>query len=305
MARKAAAATKVDAYQRVTEQIVAQLEAGVVPWHKPWADGDGFASLPISMSTGRRYSGINVWLLWSQPYSSPWWGTYKQITELGGQVRKGERATMVMLFKPVPCKEHGSDKCKQGCKSGLVARAFPVFNAQQADDLPERFMAQPVVADREHEPIEAAEALVGGYLSRESLGIIEGDSRACYSPSLDQIRMPFASDFDSTEAYYSTLFHEVTHSTGHKDRLARTDLLEMHAFGDENYSREELCAEMGAAFMSALVGIDQATITASASYIDNWLRALKGDSKLLVKAAADAQRAVDFVIGTVEEEVAA
>lgn len=298
---------KVDVYERITEAITRQLDNGVVPWHKPWSE-TGLAGMPVSMSSGKHYRGANLWVLWAvseeHGYCSPHWGTYKQITERGGQVRKGERGTHVMLWRPLPCRDHGVERCR-ACHSGAVARSFVVFNAEQADDLPSAMLAPPMLPEREHTPLEAADAIVSGYTARGPLVVFGGD-RAAYSPTLDHVRMPNAEAFESGDAYYSTFFHELTHSTGHASRLARKDLLTFHAFGDESYSREELCAEMGAAFLSAVVGIDQATVPASASYIAHWLKVLKADKKLLAGAAADAQRAADLILGLANEsEVAA
>lgn len=297
-APKADAPRKADVYERVTAQIIERLEAGVVPWHRPWRDA---AALPRSMATGKVYRGINVWILGAQFRSSAWWGTYRQISTLGGQVRKGERGSTVMFWKPLAC-EHGdaAGKCAiDGCHGRrLIARAFTVFNAEQADDLPERFYATPEI-ERVHEPLDAAETIVSGYVGKTNGGptLDFHGARACYSPTGDYVAMPKPEAFDSGDEFYSTLFHELTHSTGHKSRLARKDLLDSHRFGDPSYSREELTAEMGAAFLSAIVGIEQATIENSAAYLDNWLAALRGDHKLIVDAASAAQRAVALIVG--------
>jgi antirestriction protein ArdC len=292
-----------DAYQVITDQIIALLDAGTVPWHKPWNSGAGDGvPLPLSMSSRKPYRGINVWLLaisaMTHGYSSPWWGTYQQISDRGGQVRKGEKSTQVVLWKPIEV----DDETKPGAKrKAFLLRTFNVFNADQADGLDD-LKVQPEPADEEDEEraeverIEACEAaLAAYYLTGPSLAF--GGNAAYYVPSADHVQMPPRESFESSEALYGTWFHETVHSTGHKSRLARKDLLESHSFGDRSYSREELVAEMGAAFLSGLTGIAAETLPQSASYLEHWISVLKGDKKLLVSAAAQAQKAVDLILG--------
>jgi antirestriction protein ArdC len=149
----------------------------------------------------------------------------------------------------------------------------------------------------EFDPIAECEAAVAAYYADNGPELIYGGNSASYSPSADIVRMPERSTFESPERFYGTWFHETTHSTGHKDRLARQDLLTFHKFGDPNYSREELVAEMGAAFLSGLTGIDAVTLSSSASYLESWMRVLRGDKKLVITAARQAQRAADLILG--------
>lgn len=297
-----AAGSRNDVYQIVTDQIVEMLEAGTAPWHKPWRNAAGVSTFPRSLSTGKPYRGINPFLLQvtaiSRGYSSCWWGTYEQIQERGGQVRRGEQHTKVVFWTryvrkaQVPGEED---------REGFVLRYFRVFNADQADGLtlpkvPGRPSPDELESAPEFDPIAACEESIAAYFETGPR-VIYGGNSATYDRVSDVIRMPPRESFDSPERYYGALFHEATHSTGHEDRLKRPDLLTFHKFGDPNYSREELVAEMGAAFLAGITGIDAVTLPSSASYLASWIRALKGDSKLVVTAAAQAQRATDLILG--------
>ena len=280
-------------YSIVTERIIELLEKGTVPWHKPW---NAELGMPRSLSTGKLYRGVNVWLLGSSDYASPWWGTYQQIHEHGGQVRKGQRSTLVVFWKRTERTVTDEETGEETERQGFLLRYYRVFNAEQCDGLQVPEIPGGDVHD--HEPIEAAQAIVDGYVNADGAPrLIFGGDRACYSPSLDVLRMPERHAFETAEAFYSTLLHEMTHSTGHANRLARKDLLEFHSFGDPSYSREELVAEMGASMLSGLAGIDQVTLPGSAAYLSHWITVLKGDVRLVVTAAAQAQRAADFIIG--------
>ena len=288
---------KFDIYKHVTDRIITSLESGVVPWRKPWTE-QGFHS---SLSTGKPYRGMNQLLLairsWPDEeeghagFKSPYWGTYKQITERGGQVRKGEKGTQIVYWGKVQ-PEKGAINPETGQPDPFwMARYFSVFNAEQADDLviPE--------ADDEpisHDPIETAEAIVEGY--PEPPKRHDGGDKACYSPISDRIQVPVHNAFDVSEEFYSTLFHELVHSTGHEKRLKRKGITDVDAFGSHQYSKEELIAEMGAAFLCAHAGIEQDTIDNSAAYIGNWLTRLKDDKKMVVQAAASAQKAADHIL---------
>jgi antirestriction protein ArdC len=297
-----------DIYQEVTDKMITALERGTVPWRQPWAAG----SLPLSMSTRRPYRGINVFILditaQLEGYDSPWWGTYKQITERGGQVRKGEKSTMVILWRPV----EKEDAAGNVVERFMVLRAYNVFNECQAEWA--EGARRPVTpnAPEGSNPIDACDALVATYLANgPKLG--HGGEHAYYKPSTDQVQMPARASFHGDEAYYSALFHELTHSTGAERRLNRPGIAEHgHRFGDVVYSAEELVAEMGATMMCGLAGIDQMTFENSAAYIASWIKVFQDDPQAIVKAGAAAQRAVDLATSatfedaaTSEEEVAA
>jgi antirestriction protein ArdC len=280
-------------YDMVTERIIELLDKGTVPWHQPW---NAELGMPRSLSTGKLYRGINIWLLGCSQHGSPWWGTYKQVHERDAQVRKGERSTLVVFWKRTDRKVADEATGEETDRSGFILRYYKVFNAEQCDGL--QVPELPGSDIHEHEPIDAAEAIVDGYIKADKAPRLEyGGDRACYSPSLDILGMPQRQAFETGEAFYSTLFHEMTHSTGHETRLARKDLLEFHSFGDPSYSREELVAEMGASMLSGLAGIDQVTLPSSAAYLSHWTSVLKGDSRLVVSAAAQAQRAADWITG--------
>jgi antirestriction protein ArdC len=278
-------------YEIVTERICELLENGTIPWHQPWNPELG---MPRSLSTGKLYRGVNVWLLGSSMHASPWWGTYKQVAEREGQVRRGEHSTLVVFWKKTERTVVDEQTGDETERKGFILRYYRVFNAEQCDALQ---LPELPVELHEHDSIGAAEAIVHGYVDGPGPRLILGGDRACYAPTQDLLRVPLRESFDTAEEFYSTLFHEMTHSAGHATRLARNDLLEFHSFGDESYSREELVAEMGASMLSGLAGIDQVTLPNSAAYLAHWVKVLKGDSRLVVTAAAQAQRAADFITG--------
>lgn len=279
--------TRSDVYTTVTNRIMDALEKGTVPWRKPWTP----TGLPFSLSTGKTYRGINMFLLSLMPYGDPRWGTYKAIRAAGGNVRRGEKGTYVVLWKPVKDKRSDDEDATY-----MLLREYCVFNAEQADGLGEYLLPE----GREHEPLEMAESIVYGY--SPGPGILFGGPGASYSPPKDLVRCPHPRDFESGDSYYSALFHELVHSTGHEKRLKR---IEPALFGTDPYAREELVAEIGASMLCGLAGISSAGGQMNAAYIANWLTRLADDRKLVVTAAAQAQKACDLIVGTTfDEEVA-
>jgi len=282
---------KADAYEVVTRRIIEALEQGVVPWHRPWKNVAGVG--PTSLASGKEYRGINVWILAVEQvlkgYSSPYWLTFKQAKERGGSVRKGEKGTQIVLWKPVR-KSAENEAGETENRSYLLLRYFTVFNVDQCDDIE----APVLEAIPERDPIETCEAIVASYVGRPE--VKHGGNRAFYSPALDYIQMPLTGQFDSAEGYYATLFHELAHSTGHESRLGRKSLIQPAPFGSEDYSREELVAELAAAFVCGEAGIP-VNVEQSAAYLKSWLRVLKDDRKMLVQAAAQAQKAADLMQG--------
>jgi len=283
---------KADAYNVVTDRIIEALESGTVPWHKPWKTLAGVG--PTSLQTGKPYRGINVWLLsltaHAAGYSSPYWVTFKQAKERGGSVRKGEKGTQIVLWKPVRKTEQdeGGEDVE---RRYLILRYFTVFNVEQCDDVecPE---VPELPAD--HDPIASCESIVSGWTGRPE--VKHGGNRAYYSPALDYIQMPLSGQFTEPEGYYATLFHEMAHATGHESRLARKSLIHPAPFGSEDYSREELVAELAASYLCGEAGIP-VNVEQSAAYIASWLKVLENDRKMLVSAAAQAQKASDLVLG--------
>ncbi len=276
-----------DLYQIVTEQILAKLDAGVVPWQKSWNDSE----MPRNLVTKKVYRGINVMLLGMQDYEHPYWATFKQVNDLGGRIIKGQKPTMVVFWSFMQ-KPNETDPSK--LRKIAFLRYYKVFNIAQCTGLKIPEKKEGEVLD--FNPIEEAESIVEGYIGGPD--ITHGGGVACYSPTLDKIKMPPKKDFHSEEEYYSTLFHEMTHSTGHASRCNRGD---WGSFGNHAYSKEELCAEFGAAMLCGHAGIENKTIDNSAAYIANWASKLRGDKKLIISASGRAQKAVDWIIGNREE----
>ncbi len=277
---------KVDVYQIVTDKIIAQLEQGVVPWRKAWKCGNG--GNPANYATRKTYRGINWLLLSLSQYPSPFWLTYKQAAEMGGTVRKGERGTQVVFWNFVQSK---TEKKENGeAKSFPFAKYYTVFNVKQCEGI--GYVAATIDASNVTPVNDAAEALIAAWSDKPQINF--GGNRACYSPTLDCIAMPQKNAFDTADNFYSVLFHELTHATGHSKRLNR--LTEQAAFGGSTYAKEELIAELGAAFLGANVGLVN-TLEQSASYISGWLKALKNDRRLVLSAAGKAQAAADLILG--------
>lgn len=281
---------KRDIYQEVTDKIIALLDKGTAPWHMPWVRGVG-GGLPANMSTGKEYRGINLFLLaieqMERGLGSNLWLTFKQAKAMGGSVRKGEKGTMVVFWTMF----NTEDKATGEPIEIPMLRHYTVFNAEQCDGL--EVPGEPE-GQIEFEPLAEAEKIVSGYADGPEIG--HGGSKAFYRPSTDAIQMPEPERFESREAYYSTLFHEMSHSTGHKSRLDRK-MDRIAAFGSPEYSKEELVAEFSASMLCGIAGISQPTIEQSAAYIDGWRKAIKGDKRMIVAAAGAAQKAADWIIG--------
>jgi antirestriction protein ArdC len=278
-----------DVYQIVTDRIVRLLESGTAPWHQPWKGGNQW---PQNLLSRKVYRGINLFLLNAVRYSSPFWLTFKQIQTIGGRVKKGEHAFPVVFWKVFREEGDGEDKRVP------FLRYYSVFNVAQCEGI-----NVPVISTDAHpkfQPIEKCEHIVAAMPKRPD--IQHNGARASYSPSLDVISMPEARLFESSEGYYSTLFHELTHATGHVSRLNRKEITDSNRFGSDPYSREELVAEMGSAFLCGHCEIENKTIDQSASYIQHWLVRLKEDRKLVVHAAAQAQKACDFILNVERNE---
>jgi len=289
-----------NAYEIVADSIISQLENNVAPWRKDWV-ASGYS--PLSLSSKKAYKGMNSWLLsfraMSENYTSPWWGTYKQITEQGGSVRKGEKGTPVVLWKQFDAPtETNADK------KAVVMRYFTVFSAEQAEWEKGAPHYETLKTRTEVETLESAEKLLTDYFARDNAPkLAYGGDRAYYSPSGDNIQLPERLAFETSGGFYSTAFHEMGHSTGHRTRLNRDGVVENHYFGSETYSEEELVAEFTAAFLSSETGILPATLDNSTAYIKSWLKVLKNEPKMLVKAVGRAQKAANYIINKETTEV--
>lgn len=274
-------------YEIVTDRIVVKLNEGVIPWLKPW---NARTSIPRNLVTGKPYRGINIFVLGMQAYQSPYWLTFKQAADRGGKIKKGEKGTPVVYWNYIDVE----DKATGEVKKTPFLRYYTVFNVAQTEGI-DAPTDTPAV---EFNPIEEAARIVEGYTDAPE--IKHGFTRACYVPGLDEIRMPLPETFVSPAHYYSVLFHEMGHSTGHEKRLSRRHSTEGRVFGDEKYSREELVAEMTAAFLGAQAGIEIEILDNSAAYIQSWLKALQNDTKMVVIAAGQAQKAADHILGIKE-----
>jgi len=283
---------RTDGYTAVTQQIVSLLRQGVVPWQRPWSDTGREAPMNVN---GRLYRGVNFFLLDMLDFERPVFLTFRQALELGGHVRRGEKGIPVIFWKMAEAIEEEDGEVKTN-RVPFMRRYF-VFNVSQCEGLtlPARLARQPEPPG--FDPIQAAETVWACYPDSPVLRHF-GD-RAYYSPTTDVITMPPRHAFNTGENYYASLFHEMGHSTGHPRRLDRNLGLK---HGPQAYSREELTAELCAAFLCHRAGISGAVIENQASYIAYWQRALLDDHKLFVVAAGRAQRAADLILGVAENE---
>jgi antirestriction protein ArdC len=287
------------AQHRPTEQVMVQTdfyyERGVVPWRRPWT----LTGLPRNLVTKKPYKGINHFLLSASKYVSPFWLTMRQANQLGGHIRKGEESTIVVFWK-VEDLEHESediDSEEHDDKNHrrFLLRYYRIFNVEQCE-LPQAVLDKlPKVETHQNEPISACAEIVGCMPNAPE--IVHGGLKAFYSPLTDRVTLPPMELFVSTEEYFASCYHELIHSTGHGKRLARESILEAAPFGSHAYSKEELVAEMGAAFLCAESGISPAVIDNQAAYVAGWLKKLNDDRRLVVQAAAQAQKATDYVLG--------
>lgn len=288
-----------DIYAQITGAIIKELENGTVPWQKPWQNGE-FRGC-ISHTSGKPYSMLNQWLLMNKAGE---WLTYKQIQKEGGKVKAGEKSSFVVFwsFTDVVKKETETDENGNKIEVCKVVKRYPmlkgynVFHIDQCEGIKPKFNNK--AKTYEHTPVEMAEKVVAEYVERENLRLeIKDTNRACYSPSFDRVEIPMRKQFKEGAEYYSTLFHELTHSTGHAKRLNRPEVVNVNFFGSEDYSKEELVAEMGAAFLCQAMQIEcEKAFKNSASYIAGWLQALKNDKKLVVMAAAKAEKAAEYIM---------
>lgn len=299
MSKRGAVTAKSSVYQTVTNRIIASLKAGVIPWEKPWQSprftGGPF---PRNFRTGKPYRGINIMLLWSCDFDSPFWLTFNQAKELRGSVRKGEKGTQIVFYKQLTGDQKKDDEQtdEEERRAPFVLTYHTVFNVEQCDGLTLPEIEQPI-RPNEVEIDETCEAIVGGWSNRPSLHLTsETEYRAYYRPSTDSVHMPARAHFVDAPHYYSTLFHELLHSTGHESRLNRT--FGAH-FGDDLYTKEELIAEMGAAFLCASAGIaNQLTERNTTAYIQSWIAKLEEDRSIVIQAASAAQKGADLIIGS-------
>ena len=277
---------KQNIYDTITQSIITQLDAGVVPWHKPWAGG-----MPSNYISNAAYRGVNVLSLEVKQiaagYDSNNWLTFAQAKNSGGYIKAGEKGTGIIFWKFFNKEVKDDTSGEVRVDSVPMAKGYTVFNLCQCSGLKPKDTI-------EIDCIGAADSIISGYNGAPQID--HGGDRAFYVPSSDRVQIPLRNSFETSEAYYSTMFHELTHSTGHESRLDRSI---KNNFGDSLYSQEELVAELGAAFLMGMTGgeLIAKTIDNSAAYIETWRRRISEDNSLIVKAASAAQKAADYIQG--------
>lgn len=297
-----------DVYQIITDQILDLLNKGIVPWRKPWnCSGESYMTRPMNLISKKPYRGINVFILAAAGYNSPYWLTYKQAQEAGGNVRQGEKSTLIVFWKFLQVEdENNPDRTKKV----PMLRYYRVFNVEQCEGI-----SYPTAWNANDDPyywlydvpvhtntIPACDKIMDGYT--DCPPITYGGNRAYYSPGDDRMQIPNRIDFTNVEDFYCTVFHEMIHSTGHVSRLGRLEKRKnkMAAFGSYDYGVEELVAEMGAAFLCGEGNILPSVISNAAAYIDGWRRTIREDRKMVVTAAGAAERAVNYILTGKKEE---
>ena len=281
-------------YEIITERIIKQLESGVSPWRKPWT-----CQTPANLITQKEYRGLNVFTLASQGFPSRFWLTFNQATKLGGRIRKGEKSSPVIFWNIGDEQETTAQDGAKETSRPFLLRYYSVFNLSQAEGI--GIPAALLQETRTNDPIETCEQLVKNMPDSPAF---EQSDKAWYSPSNDVVGMPARGLFHSSEEYYATEFHELAHSTGHAKRLHRENFDNPVSFGSESYSKEELIAEMTSAMLCGIAGIEQRILENSAAYLKTWITRLKSDSRLLVSAASQAQKAADFIQGKAPHQLA-
>ncbi len=251
----------------------------------PWKTGIGF---PHNMVSKRAYTGFNFFYLLSLQFSSPWFLTWNQIQDLGGKVVKGSKSSRVVFWKILEFDDSGS-------KTEIpYLQYYNVFNLSQVEGIDKKHLPESSELEHDFNPISDAERFVEFWY--DAPVIRQGYDQACYVPLNDEVRVPDPKSFIQDEYYYSTLFHELVHATGNCKRIGRHAQIKNHQSVYQDYSQEELVAELGAAYFCAMLGIEQVTIENNAAYIENWLKTFRNDRKILVTASSQAQRAVDYIM---------
>ncbi len=298
----------MDLYQQITNQVIDALEQGAVPWVKPWSSTSEPLRMPMNAGTGRHYSGVNVLLLWAaamkRGYPRHRWLTFKQALDAGGNVRKGEKSTLVCFFKPMKRPVLDDSKCPALDDDGApleesfaIMKSFRLFNVAQCEGLAESISGMRGYVAPKFDPSEEAERILSARGAQ--IDHVEGD-RAFYNPIADRIQLPLQSQFDEAIGYYGTALHELVHWTGYRDRLDRDGITRWSGYGSSEYAKEELIAELGAAFLCAHAGIPGEL--RHEGYIENWLEALKGDKRFLFQASSAARKASEYLLEPLVDE---
>jgi len=275
---------KKDIYEMITNKIIKSLEKGVIPWHKPWSSS---YLLPENFLTKKKYNGINILLLWDSGFNCKYWLGFKQIENLGGKVKKGEKGTFIVYYSTFMKKEEIDGVITE--KNIPYIKYHYVWNLEQTEGIK---YEKKEIKKIDFIPIEKAEKIL--LKMKNKPGIMHKGNRAYYNYNNDFICLPAKETFKSTDSYYSVLFHELTHSTMAIKRLNRESARDNH-FGNVEYSKEELLAEIGSCFLCSESAIKK-TFDNSISYISNWLEALKKDKKMILYAASGASKAVNYIL---------
>ena len=280
---------KISVYDIINEKIISELENGVIPWLNPYQS----RLLSMNLITKKYYKGINTILLnIGNSFNSPYWLTFKQCSSLGGKVKKNEKSSLIIFWKFLEVKELNNNLIEK--KSIPLLRYYRVFNTQQCE-LPEGSVPE-YLKIHDNNELSICESIVDNYKNKP---VINNDNayKAFYNTVKDFINIPSIELFDDSYKYYSTLFHELVHSTGYKDRLNRDGISNLASFGNDEYSKEELVAEIGSAYLCGIAGIDNRTVKDNAAYIKGWLEVLKNDKKFLISAGSKSQKAVEYILG--------
>lgn len=279
-----------EVYSIITNRVIRQLENGVVAWREMWRGGES----PRNLISRQPYRGVNLLLLGTTAFTSPYWLTFNQVQSLNGRVRKGAKSELVVFWKTFT--QTTDNETDRDFKRPPVLRYYHLFNLEQTEGIEPPHLPEQTAEQKPFTPLERAERVIE---AMPHLPPIQYDEpRAFYSPAKDFVNLSPPEAFYSPEDYYAVAFHELTHATGHQTRLNRVGVASSSAlapFGSPDYSREELVAELGSAFLCAETGITT-TLENSAAYIQSWLDALKADARLIVTAASAAQAACDFIL---------
>jgi antirestriction protein ArdC len=300
-------------YEIITARILEKLSQGIIPWKRPWKTHP-----PANLITGKPYRGVNILLLSCSGFDSPYWLTFLQAKELGGYVSKGEKASIIVFWKRLAEAETEEGEQETSVASRkyrlrpvadnevseakYVLRYYSVFNTDQCQSIKHQRLVE-LLEDQKSKISNDTAASISFSTAKLTIErmpqppsiLFQGD-RACYNMKEDRVVLPSEVRFESKEAFYSTLFHELVHSTGHQSRLARKTLMETSMFTDHSYTKEELVAEIGAAFLTSYSGFLHQTLDNHVAYLQSWIAALSNDSKMIVQAASHAQKAVDFIL---------
>jgi len=278
---------RLDIYDSINGQIITLLEAGTIPWRRPWKT----LGPPMNLLTRRHYTGVNFMLLSNLPYEEPYYLTFNQVKCAGGFIEKGEKGQLIVFRVEVDRKANSTSEKKK-----YATRYYYVYNVAQCRNIPPGLIPPPPTGNRANNPIPCCEMLVEEY-EGGPVAIFHDELRAFYEPTKDYINMPPLELFESSEAYYLALFHECVHSTGHTSRLNRPEVMDGNSYGSKPYSVEELVGEIGACYLASFCNLPISKLENNVAYIQNWLDRLRNDKKFIIQASFRAQRAVDHILG--------